>query len=343
MARKPTGQLYENRSKTTGEITSYGVRFRYRGKRRYVSLSATTRKEAEAALGHLMADVQRGLWTPPEDRAPDPEPPAIPTFGEFATEWYAGRCRDAGWRDEGRDGPLAARLPDLYWRLSHLAPFGPRRLDAITVEDVDRYRNRKVAEGTVAASSINKFIGTLSAIMEVAVRVRPRQRNPATGKRRRLKAPKPKRSYLDSAEHIAALLDGAGDSTPTRDAGRAVAAGAPRDARPRRAADRRGALAALAGRGPRERSPSRSRDEDRRGRPDGDLLPLLRDELLALAAARGAGSRARWSSRRAGPGGATRAAASSRRATSATESLRPPSNGRTHGSTRPAASRSRTG
>src|SRR4051812_40729545 len=94
MASKPTGQLYENRSKQTGKVTSYGVRFRYGGKRRYVSLAAAPRREAETEMAHLIADVQRGLWTAPEERAADPEPRAMPTFAEFASEWFRGRVAD---------------------------------------------------------------------------------------------------------------------------------------------------------------------------------------------------------------------------------------------------------
>jgi hypothetical protein len=37
MPRRATGQLCENRSKLTGEVTSWGARFRYEGRRWYVT------------------------------------------------------------------------------------------------------------------------------------------------------------------------------------------------------------------------------------------------------------------------------------------------------------------
>jgi integrase len=208
MPRKPTGQLYENRSKRTGKVTSYGVRFRYAGKRRYVTLDATTEQEAEVALAHLMADVQRGLWTPPEDQEPEPERRVIPTFYGFASEWLAGQRTEGG-----RDGRGLSRRGDvdLCWRLNkHLLPFFARlRLDEITVEGVDRYRREKVAEGVLSPGSVNKMLTTLGSILEVAVEYDLITRNPAKGKRRRLRVSRPRRSYLDRAEHIDALLEAA--------------------------------------------------------------------------------------------------------------------------------------
>lgn len=284
MARKPTGQLYENRSKRTGKVTSYGVRFRYAGKRRYVTLDATTPKEAESAAAHLMADVQRGLWTPPEDREPEPEPRTIPTFYEFASDWLAAQRTEGG-----RDGRgLSERGDvDLCWRLNkHLLPFFARlRLDEITVESVDRYRREKVAEGVLSPGSINKMLTTLGSILEVAVEYDLIARNPAKGKRRRLRVSRPRRTYLDRADHIDALLGAAGAL----------------DARGRSLEWRRAFLAVLIYAGPRigEALELRWRDVDlangrlRIGGTKTDaanrtveLLPALRDELATYAASR---------------------------------------------------------
>jgi hypothetical protein len=59
----------------------------------------------------------------------------------------------------------------LEWVISnHLLPaFGAQRLDRITVEDVDRYRLGKVRDGRLGATSINKTLATLAAILETAV------------------------------------------------------------------------------------------------------------------------------------------------------------------------------
>jgi integrase len=206
MARQPTGQLYENRSKLTGKVTSYGVRFRYGGKRRYVSLEATNRRDAEVAMADLMADVRRGLWIPPEDRAPEPQERKTPTFAEFASEWFRGLCDEGG---RNGDGIGQRSQSNILWRLGHLRSFGPMRLDVITVEDVDRWRRAKVKEGTLSASSINRMLETLTAILDQALEYDYLAKNVAKGKRRRLKTSRPRRPYLDSAEQIEALLDAA--------------------------------------------------------------------------------------------------------------------------------------
>ena len=110
---------------------------------------------------------------------------------EFASEWFERQKLEGGRRGEGL---TAAGTSDLEWRLSyHLLPFFKSiRLDAITVEDVDRFRLAKVRERdaidkaaakkkplmetytdragrtgerrrtALGAGSINKLIGTLS-------------------------------------------------------------------------------------------------------------------------------------------------------------------------------------
>jgi integrase len=54
-------------------------------------------------------------------------------------------------------------------------------------------------------------VTALAAILETAVEYELIARNPAKGRKRRLPAIKPARSWLDRAEHITALLDGAGE------------------------------------------------------------------------------------------------------------------------------------
>jgi hypothetical protein len=138
-------------------------------------------------------------------------------------------------------------IEDLEWRLSnHLLPhFAGSRLDAITIQDVDAYRLREVRDSALGPTSINKTLNTLSAILETAAEYELIGRNPARGRRRRLPAVAPRRSWLDRAEHIAALLDGA--AMLDRDA--RVRSGQRRAARHafvRRPADRGGARASLA-------------------------------------------------------------------------------------------------
>lgn len=82
-------------------------------------------------------------------------------------------------------------------------------MDAVTVSDVDDFRLAKVREGALSATSINKLLTTLAAILETAVEYELIARNPAKGRKRRLPTVNPHRSWLDRADHITALLDAA--------------------------------------------------------------------------------------------------------------------------------------
>ncbi len=85
------------------------------------------------------------------------------------------------------------------------------RLDEITVLEVDRYRLALVQYSRFGTTSINMTLTTLAAILETAVEYELIDRNPAKGRRRRLPAVKPKRVWLDRADHISALVDAAGE------------------------------------------------------------------------------------------------------------------------------------
>lgn len=107
---------------------------------------------------------------------------------------------------------------DYQWRLSnHLLPyFAWMPLTSITVQEVDRYKQSKVREGALSAESINKTFTLLATILQQAVEYELIDRHPfgATAearKRRRLRTSKPRRSYLDGAGQIAALLNAAGE------------------------------------------------------------------------------------------------------------------------------------
>jgi integrase len=171
--------------------------------RQNVTLRGVTREDAERELRGILADVERGTWQPPKP------PPVVevaddPTFHEFATDWF--EASKGEWRE-------ATRL-DYLWQLEmHLLPFfKDHRLSQITVAEVDRFRGAKVAAGKLGAASINKCITRLGQVLELAVERELIARNPAKvgGKRRKLKAPAPRRAYLDRAEQIEALLTAAG-------------------------------------------------------------------------------------------------------------------------------------
>jgi integrase len=279
MPRPATGQVITHdgpRGRT------FAIRFRAYGKRRFVTLGAEaegwTRAKAEDELRYVLGQVDRGAWKP--DTAP--EPPAElqpePTFHVFASEWFERV------RHELRPSTERTYLDEL--RL-HLLPFFARhKLSQITIEEVDRYRAHKVREGVLAPRSINKTLTRLGQVLEDAVEYGHLERNPARGRRRRLKVAGGQRTHLDRAEHIAALLEAAGrlDAAARED---------------RRSVSRRALLATLTFAGLRisELVDLRWRDVDlangwlrvRASKTDAGvrqirLLPMLREELVGWKA-----------------------------------------------------------
>jgi integrase len=209
VARPATGQVIVDERRRS---PSYGLRFRAYGRREYVTLGTAaegwTRAKAQTELQNILADVRRGTWQPPVTEVVQ-APPEIPTFHAFASDWFERQKVEGGQRGAGL---TVAGRDDLEWRLSnHLLPaFAARHLDQITVEDVDRYRLAKVRDGKLGVTSINKTLTTLAAVLESAVEYDLIGRNPARGRRRRLPAVAPRRSWLDRADHISALLAAAG-------------------------------------------------------------------------------------------------------------------------------------
>jgi integrase len=209
MARKSTGTVLETELRDGSR--SFAIRFRVNGRRQYRTLGydheGWSRARAEAELADVISDVRRGRW-----REPEPEPQPTPRFHAFAEQWFETQRLEGGSKGKGLS---PAGEADLRWRLEvHLLPYFVKtlkdpRLDEITIEHVDRFRQAKVREGRGGATSINKCLATLSAILEVGLEYGHIDRNPAKGKRRRLRQGTPQRTRLDRADHIAALIAGA--------------------------------------------------------------------------------------------------------------------------------------
>jgi integrase len=231
MARPATGQVLVD---TRGGVRRYALRFHAYGKRHYVTVGTAaegcTREKARLELDNILADVRRGIWRPAQP-SPVPVVQEDPSFHKFASRWFEARKDE--WRPNTRN--------DYQWQLyRHLLPFfKDHSLSEITVSEVDRYRQAKVAEARketearakgkirrepyvdkngherrravrpLSVTSINKTITRLGQILEVAVEYGLIASNPAKGRRRRLKPAKPAAVWLDRAEHIEALLDAA--------------------------------------------------------------------------------------------------------------------------------------
>jgi integrase len=211
MARPPTGQIIR-RAGQNGTV-KYGIRFRSGGKRHYVTLDVETLEQAKAELKRTLALVELGMWQPPAKRRraanPDPVlgPDAAadePTFHRFASEWLEERKPELGERT----------YDDYRWALTHhLLPFfGEMPLAAINARDVDRYKAVKLAEGVLSANTLNKTITRLAQILGLAHEYNLIAGNPAVGKRRRAKATKPRRPWVEPCQ-LMTLLEAADKQT----------------------------------------------------------------------------------------------------------------------------------
>ena len=75
MPRPTTGSVTEHVGKDGRTYRS--LRFSAYGKRRREPLGPASAEEAATALRHMLADVERGIWSP-QSVQPSPEPTAVP-------------------------------------------------------------------------------------------------------------------------------------------------------------------------------------------------------------------------------------------------------------------------
>ncbi|HTA33044.1 MAG TPA: site-specific integrase [Solirubrobacteraceae bacterium] len=206
-ARAPKGEVVRN---PTRSGFKFALRFTAAGKRRYQTLGSPeegwSETRAQRELERVLASVLEGAWQPYVPQAQEQ------TFHEFASAWFESIKKQIR--------PGTALDYENQLRVHLLPFFKGHLLSQITVAEVDRYRETKIGEGVLGATSINKTITRLGQILEVAVERELIARNPAKvgGKRRKAPAVKPARAYLDRAEQIVALLDAAGQLDAERTA-----------------------------------------------------------------------------------------------------------------------------
>ena len=214
MPRATTGQVIERRGKRG---KTYALRFRAYGKRHYLTLGSAeegwARRRAEEELDRVLAEVKLGLWQPPNPDPVDETETEIPTFHVFASEFVARRSPE--WQPRTEE----------YWRwaleLHLLVFFRDHRLDEITPTEVERFkamklreREEQLVERPLGNRSINKLLSMLGTVLDDAIELGLiAGANPARGKRRQLRARKPRRSWL-SLDQAKALLDNAGEHRP---------------------------------------------------------------------------------------------------------------------------------
>lgn len=210
MARRATGQVIVRHGKRG---VSFGLRFRAYGERHYVTSAASDREGAERELRHLLADVERNQWKPPVR-----ETVAVPVMADESFHLYSSR-----WLADRTPELRPRTVEHLTWALScHLLPFfKDHLLGQITVSEVKRYRVAKLherddskIERPLSNGTINRTIAVLAQILDAAIdEGLVEMANPARGRHRRLKAGKPRRTWLELDE-LRSLLDAVGPHRP---------------------------------------------------------------------------------------------------------------------------------
>lgn len=186
-------------------------------------------RTARAELGRIVTLAGAGVWRSPRPEVPSaPATQGMPTFHEYASAWLQ-RKREGSIGDR----PISRSSYQGYRGAlcHHLLPYFARyRLDEIdrhlclafkahivreaadlhaAIEagaDLRDHRNRR--RQPLAASSIKRLVSVLAMVLDEAIEDELIERNPARGKRMRVRVPKPARSFLELDE-LAALLEAA--------------------------------------------------------------------------------------------------------------------------------------
>jgi len=196
-------------------------------------------RSARTELGNILARVRAGVWKRPATVVAPELAEQAPTFHEYSSGWLARRI-DGVSTDRRLSQSTIAHYRTILIR--HLLPyFAEHRLDEIdrrTCLDFKAYKLREASERrealdagadlrdkrnrrlvALSACQIRSVIMVLAMVLDEAVEDELIDRNPARGKRMRMRVPKPARSFLELDE-LAALLDAAStqDALPTFDA-----------------------------------------------------------------------------------------------------------------------------
>lgn len=223
MARTKAG-TFEARILAGGK-RAFRLRFLVDGEREIVTLherpgchcgcgGGWDERSARTELGNILARVRAGVWAPPQSvvTAARSEPKGARLgFHDYASRWLQAQI----------DGVLGERpidantVADYRWRLScHLLPFFAHHalgaIDRTLCLEFKAHKLREAQElrGAIEAgadirdergrrrvplspASIRKLIDTLAAILDDGIEDGYIDRNPARGKRMRVRVPKP--------------------------------------------------------------------------------------------------------------------------------------------------------
>jgi integrase len=218
---------------------AFRLRFRALGARRDVWLHARPgcgcgcgggwdEQSVRTELGNIHARVRAGVWRPVSP--PELEVAVeMPTFHAYASRWLSDRVAGVTGDRPIRPSTAAGYRTALS---QHLLPFFARyRLDEIDRQLCLAFKAHKLSEAAelrdaiaagadlrdrrnrrlvpLSLASVRGLVGVLAMVLDDAVEDELIDRNPARGKRMRVHAPAPKRSFLELDELRALLAAGA--------------------------------------------------------------------------------------------------------------------------------------
>jgi integrase len=232
MPRPGIGTIIRNQTRLG---TSYSLRFSYRGEKVYHYVGGSwegwTEERVEAERVHVMGQVQRGEYVPPQPAAaPAPAGDEVPTFQVFASIVLARKKRRVAEKT----------YKDLEWRLTTaMDHFGSYRVDEIDAGAADDFVEKKLVEREaiekaaaagkplkegytdprtgrthqrrrrpLSNDSINKVLAGVRQVLKEAKRRRLIDHNPLDDRECYLRSGAPTRSFLEVPQ-ITAVLDAA--------------------------------------------------------------------------------------------------------------------------------------
>ena len=204
MAPRATGAI-ETHEWRDGRTVTVRARLRAYGRRYRIDFGTNHEgwsvDRARVELDRILQQVERGTWEPPS-RAGESAAAVEDdeTVHVTASRWW-----------QRRNAELAPKTRlDYRWRLDHMLRLLAHETTAdLDVHRVDTFRGELEA-ANLSARSINMILDLLAQILDDAVEYGLLGANPARGRRRRMKVPKPTRSFLEP-DMVLDLLDVAQD------------------------------------------------------------------------------------------------------------------------------------
>ena len=203
MARPRFGYL-QTKPRAGGKV-AYLARFQALGKSQTINVGTSDEisyAEAEAALRHIVKQVENGVWLPPKQEAQRANL-ANRTVRHALDEYFKGRAA-VGLKD--------STLKDYRWRITYIDwHLGDIRLDDLAFEDVVGFRDGRI-KNLLAITSVNSMVRTLAAALDREIQSGNLLRNVAKGPDIRIKSisSSESRAFIDY-DQLICLLDAASE------------------------------------------------------------------------------------------------------------------------------------